>query len=157
MPNQPRSPLRERIRTQTCEKGLSIKGTLNALHMCHRWFFCVAVCNLLGNKSLPKAPVTQNSTSQSRTRHYENLVDVVVSGNLWSILAWPCFVTGYGRRRLFHGLSNAQALPKHCLSTDKPLNTRYYPWYQRVTPVRWPCSARDRSLNFRVLPRLPKF
>ena len=49
-----------------------------------------------------KAPVTQDSTSKSRTRSYENLVDVVVSGNFWSILAWPCFVTGYGRRRLFH-------------------------------------------------------
>ena len=46
-------------------------------------------------------------TSKSRTRSYENLVDVVVSGNFWSTLAWPCFVTGYGRRRLFHGWSTA--------------------------------------------------
>ena len=50
-----------------------------------------------------KAPVTQKSTSKSRAKSYENLVDVVVSGNFWSIVAWPCFVTGYGRRRLFHG------------------------------------------------------
>ena len=44
-------------------------------------------------KKLPgnsvEVPVTQNSTSKSRTRSYENLVDVVVSGNFWSILAWP--------------------------------------------------------------------
>ena len=32
---------------------------------------------------------------------------------VWSILAWPCFVTGYGRQRLFHGWSTALALPKH--------------------------------------------
>ena len=57
--------------------------------------------------SLIKAPVTQNSTSKSRTRSYENLLDVVVSGNFWSILAWPCFVTGYGRRRLLHDWSTA--------------------------------------------------
>ena len=66
-----------------------------------------------------KAPVTQNSTSKSRTRSYENLVDVVVSGNLWSSLAWPCFVIGYGRWRLFHGWSTAWALPKNCLSREK--------------------------------------
>ena len=61
------------------------------------------------------------------------------------------------------GCSTAEALPKRCLSTenpfvsDKPLHTRYFPWYQRITPVRWPCSARDRPLYFRVSPRLPKF
>ena len=71
-----------------------------SINLCHFWWCC-------------KAPVTQNSTSKSRTRSYENLVDVVVSGNFWSILAWSCFVTGYGRRRLFHGWSTAQALPKH--------------------------------------------
>ena len=119
--------------------------------------------NLLLNLRALKAPVTQNSTSKSRTRSHENLVDVVVSGNFWSILAWSCFVRGMA----VVGCSTAEALPKHCLSTalarknpcvsDKPLNTRYFPWYQRVTPVRWPCSARDRPLNFPVLPRLPKF
>ena len=110
-----------------------------------------------------KAPVTQKSTSKSRTKSYENLVDVVESGNSWSILAWPCFVWGMA----VGGCSTDEALPKHCLSTawarrnpfvsDKPLNTHYFPWYQRVTPVRWPCSAHDRPLNFCVLPRLPKF
>ena len=30
-----------------------------------------------------KALVTQNSTSKSRTKSYENLVDVVESGNSW--------------------------------------------------------------------------
>ena len=70
--------------------------------------------------------------------------------------------------------SVAVPLLKHCLSTanhiqvviytrknpfvsDKPLNTYYFQWYQCVTPVWWPCSALDRPLNFRVLPRLPKF
>ena len=57
--------------------------------------------------TLPEAPVTQNSTSKSRTRSYENLVDVVVSGNFWSILAWPCFVWDMA----------VVPLLKHCLST----------------------------------------
>ena len=56
-----------------------------------------------------KAPVTQNSTSKSRTRSYENLVDVVVSGNFRSILAWPGFVRGMA----FGGCSTAEALPKY--------------------------------------------
>ena len=118
---------------------------------------------LISEISVSKAPVTQNSTSKSRTKSYENLVDVVVSGNFWSILASPCFVRGMS----VGGCSTAEALSKHCLSTalarknpfvsDKPLNTHYFPWYQRVTPVRCPCFARDRPLNFRVLPHLPKF
>ena len=61
----------------------------------------------------PEAPVTQNSTSKSRTRGYENLVDVVISGNFWSILAWPCLVRGMA----VSGCSTAEALPKHCLCT----------------------------------------
>ena len=64
-----------------------------------------------------KAPVTQNSTSKSRTRSYENLVDMVVSGNFWSILAWSCFVRGMA----VVGCSTAEALPKHCLSTEKSI------------------------------------
>ena len=60
-----------------------------------------------------KALVTQNSTSKSRTRSYENLVDVVVSGIFWSILAWPCLVQGMA----VDGCSTAEALPKHCLCT----------------------------------------
>ena len=55
----------------------------------------------------------QNSTSKSRTRSYENLVDVVVSGNFWSILAWPCFVRGMA----VGGCSTAEIPPKHRLST----------------------------------------
>ena len=64
-----------------------------------------------------KAPITQNSTSKSCTRSYENLVDVVVSGNFWSILAWPCFVRGMA----VGGCSTAEALPNHCLSTAQGL------------------------------------
>ena len=55
-----------------------------------------------------KAPVTQNSMSKSHTRSYENLVGVVVSGNFWSILAWPCFAWV-----MAGGCSTAEALPKH--------------------------------------------
>ena len=62
---------------------------------------------------MAKAPVTQNSTSKSRTGSYENLVDVVVSGNFWSILSWSCFVQGMA----VGGGSTAEALPKHCIST----------------------------------------
>ena len=56
-----------------------------------------------------KAPVTQNSTSKSRTRSHETLVDVVISGNFWSVLAWTCFVRGMA----VGGCSPAEALPKH--------------------------------------------
>ena len=66
-----------------------------------------------GYRTGRKAPVTQNSTSKSRTGSYENLVDVVVSGNFWSILAWPCLVRGMA----VGGCSTAEALPKHCLCT----------------------------------------
>ena len=106
-----------------------------------------------------QAPVTQKSTSISRTRSYENLVDVVVSGNFGQF--W--LDRALWRGMALDGCSTAEGLPRHCLSTenifvsDQPLNTRYFPWYQRVTPVRWPYSARDRSLYFRVLSRLPKF
>jgi hypothetical protein len=43
---------------------------------------------------MAKAPVTQHFTSEARTKSSENLVDVIVNGNFWSILAWPCFVRG---------------------------------------------------------------
>ncbi len=49
-----------------------------------------------------KAPVTQHSTFKSRTKTYENLVDVVVRCNFWSIFSLTILCTGYGRRRLFH-------------------------------------------------------
>ncbi len=58
-----------------------------------------------------KGPVTQNSASKSRTKSHENLVDVVVSGNFWSILAWPCFERGLA----VSGCSTAETLPKHGL------------------------------------------
>ena len=40
---------------------------------------------------------------------------------------------------------------KSIIASDKLQNTHYFPWYQRVTPVRWPCSTSDRPLNFCVL------
>ena len=64
--------------------------------------------------------------------------------------------------RAFYGVWPSAAVPllKHCsvealknpFVSDKLQNTRYFPWYQRVTPVRWPCSVRDRPINFRVSP-----
>ena len=93
-------------------------------------------------------------------------MDVVVSGNFGQ------FWLGHALYRVWP--SAAVPLLKHCLSkanhiqvvictrknpfvSDKPLNTCYFPWYQCLTPVWWPCSALDRPLNFRVLPTLPKF
>ena len=46
------------------------------------------------NASFFKALVTQNSTSKSRTKSSENLVDVAFSGSFWSIMFWLCFVRG---------------------------------------------------------------
>ena len=48
------------------------------------------------------APVTQHSASKSRKKGYENLVDVVVSGNFWPVMVWPSAFC-----------STAEALPKH--------------------------------------------
>ena len=42
-------------------------------------------------------------------KSYEILVDVVVSGNFWSIMVWPCFVRGMA----FGGCSTVEALPRH--------------------------------------------
>ena len=83
-------------------------------------------------------------------------MDVVVRGNFWSIWVWPCFVRGMavgGYPLLKHCLSTANHVQprvsqkKYPFVSDKPLNTRYLPRYQRVTRVRWPCSARDRPLK----------
>ena len=63
------------------------------------------------------AVFTQNSTSKSRARSYENLMDVVVSGNFLSILTWSCFVRGMA----IGGCSTAEALAKHCLSNAQAL------------------------------------
>jgi hypothetical protein len=41
-----------------------------------------------------KGPVIQHFTSESRTKRSDNLVDVVVSGKGWSILARSCFIQG---------------------------------------------------------------
>ncbi len=49
-----------------------------------------------------KAPITQHSTSKSRTKSYENLFDVVVRGNFLVNFGLAVLCTGYGRRRLFH-------------------------------------------------------
>ena len=54
-------------------------------------------------------PVTQHPTSKSRSKSYENRVDLVERGNFWRILAWPCFV----RDMAVGGSSTAEALPKH--------------------------------------------
>ena len=42
-------------------------------------------------------------------------MDVVESGNSWSILAWPCFVRGMavGGCSTAEALPNALALPEH--------------------------------------------
>ena len=98
------------------------------------------------------APVTQNATSKSRTRSYENLVDVAVSDNFGQF--W------LGRASYGVWLSAAVPLLKHCQSAAndvQSLNTRFFPRYQRVTPVRWPCSARDRPINFRSYRVSPSF
>ncbi len=47
-------------------------------------------------------PVTQHSTSKSRRKTYENLVDVGVRGNFSVNFGLTVLCTGYGRRRLFH-------------------------------------------------------
>ena len=50
-----------------------------------------------------------------------------------------------------------QAFVKNLLVSDKLQNTRFFPRYQRVTPVQWPCTAGDRPLNFYVLSVSPQF
>ncbi len=67
-----------------------------------------------------KGPVTQHSTSKSRSKSSENLVDVVGRGNSWSILAWPCFCTGMA----VGGCSTAKTLPKLSLSTANHVQQR---------------------------------
>jgi hypothetical protein len=52
--------------------------------------------------------MAKHFTSESRTKSSENLVDMDVSGNFWSILAWPCFVRGTA----VGGCSIVEALPK---------------------------------------------
>jgi hypothetical protein len=61
-----------------------------------------------------EGPVTQHFSSESRTKRTENLVDVVVSGNFWSILAWPCFVRGM----TVGGCSIVEALPNQGLPSQ---------------------------------------
>ena len=76
--------------------------------VCNIWHALIRIQTLTVIETT-KAPVTQYSTSKSRTRSYENLVDVVVSGHFWSILAWPFFVQGMA----VGGCATAEALPKH--------------------------------------------
>ena len=64
--------------------------------------------------------VTQHSTSKSRTKSYENLVDVVVSGNFLVNFGLAVLCTGM----TVGGCSTAKALPKHSLSTANHVQPR---------------------------------
>ena len=64
------------------------KWQYNCIISLNQMSFCTLprnalIFHLVSISEICKAPVTQNSTSKSRTRSYENLVDVVVSGNFW--------------------------------------------------------------------------
>ena len=75
----------------------------------------------------------------------------------------------FGQFLVMFCCSTAEALPKHSYHvqvvictrknpsvSDKPLSTRHFPWYQRVTPVRWPCAAREKTPKLSRLTASPQ-
>ena len=74
---------------------------------------CLSTANHVQRRVKPRSQSALcPNHGQNASKSYENLVDMVVRGNVWSILIWPCFVRGMA----VGGCSTAEALPEHALS-----------------------------------------